>query len=225
MDEQPQIEEHRDEEPARVMNVTKLTDLSEGIYWTLNEEATEVVVYDAITSRQLTNVVRARTDYHDHPEFGNIMSVVLDFVNPDDPDQKPFSFAGDILHLEHVETEEEESQCGGGGGSGNEQGGNEGEEQEDESGDASSGEDEEGGESGEGEGQEGEGQGEGQEGEGQGKGETEGGSGGKPEDVTEEYQPGGVDAHEGGGDVAHETEGEIKVGRRTLGWQSKRATS
>lgn len=212
-----------DEAAIRTMDVTSKTNLGEGVYWTLNEEATAVILYDAITSRQLTNVVAAHKTFQLLPtEDGTpLMSVILEFsTDVDDPDAKRIKFAGDILHLEYVDEESDDQSGEGEGGQG---------EDESESGEGDSSEGDETGEESEGEGDSGEGdsqgEGDGEEGddsgEGQGEGEGESGSGGKPTKVTEEDRKGSKDAREGGGNVDHDTPGKVKVGRRRLEWVTK----
>lgn len=226
-------EQPRDEEPVRTMDVTPLTNLDEGVYWTLDESAEHVVLYDAITGRQLTNVVSAYKTYHRFPAVGeddtnSLMSVVVQFSSdPDNPDAKLITFSGTVLHLEYVQ-DDEESKSGGGSGSGEDEGGEGDEESEEEQGEGE-------GDAGEGEG-EGQGEGEGkEEGQGQGEGDGEGdgdaegegenegqGGEGTPTGVTEgKYTPKGE--HGGGGGIGgHETEGKVKIGRKSLSWEAKK---
>lgn len=222
--EEQKPDEQRDETPSRTMDVTPLTSLEDGVYWTLDESAEHVVLYDAITGRQLTNVVTAYQTYHQFPavhedETSSLMSVVVRFsADVNDPNAKQFTFAGTVLHLEYIPEDENEERSGGGSGSGDDDA-EEGEEQGTQEGDATEAEEGEGDDSGEGEGQgNGSEGGEGEDGEGQG----EGGEGdGTPTSVTEgDYQPKGE--HGGGGGIGgHKTEGKVAIGRNRIAWEVK----
>lgn len=214
-------DQERSEHPT--LEVTKFTDLSEGVFWTLSEDACHVVLYDAITNREITNLHSVEKTYTRFPVLSDdgglepYLSVVAKFLaDSDDPDGKTLTFVGDILQLTYQPDEDEEEQEqeedendedteDADDADENDDGGDGGDEEGDEEG-RGSGKGEEGNESGSGTGEEGEGR--------EGSGKESERAGNERERRGTPHGPGS-----GGGDDGNYHEGGVKTGRRKLAWE------